>query len=88
MILNKRLFLCLGLQGTNHTDNKRLTMKQEFLGYLTKDELECKNCKRVWIGTEDVEIISDRNIWVKSVECPKCKTILVLDAIKYEELPL
>jgi len=63
-------------------------MKQDFLGYLTEDERECKNCKRTWAGTEPVGMASDGKIWVKSVECPKCKAVLVLDVIKYDELPL
>jgi hypothetical protein len=63
-------------------------MKQDFMGYLTEDEKKCKCCERIWAGTEDIEIVSDGNIWVKSVKCPKCKTVLVLDVIKYDELPL
>lgn len=63
-------------------------MKEEFLGYLTKKERNCQNCGRTWVGTEEVNMVSDGKFWVKSVECPKCKSQLVLDAIKYDELPL
>lgn len=63
-------------------------MQQDFLGYLSAKEKDCGNCNRTWIGTEKVKMISDGKIWIKFVECSKCKTILVLDTIRYEELPL
>jgi phage FluMu protein Com len=62
-------------------------MEQNFMGYLTDKEKNCKDCNRTWVGTEKVNIVSDGNVWIKFVECPKCKSVLVLDAIRYEEFP-
>ncbi len=54
--------------------------------YLTNDEKSCGSCHVPFLGNEELNIRSDGNVVVKYVECSNCKTVLVLDVARHNEL--
>lgn len=56
------------------------------MSYLKEDEKSCKSCHTAFSGDETPTVKTDGNVVVKYVECDNCKTTLVLDVVRYEEI--
>ena len=54
--------------------------------YLKEDEKSCKSCCVPFSGDEMLNIKTDGKVVVKYVECDNCKTVLVLDVARHEEI--
>lgn len=54
--------------------------------HLKEDEKICQSCKTHFSGKETLYIKDDGNVVVKYVECDNCKSTLVLDVIRHEEI--
>lgn len=54
--------------------------------HLEKNEKSCKSCGIPFSGNERLNIKTDGNVVVKYVECGNCKTVLVLDVARHEEI--